>query len=142
MLKGVLKGTGVSRPGTIKRIGEQSPPAVFAGRKLVADASSSADRGCLAPSSAAGGVLEGIQRRAERVAPSRAIAEEAWKREQVTTWSNAQDLVANAVALSHPKDGYEVLMFPNASLTTIGEVSCRRSHRLSLRRASRWKNEP
>ena len=29
--------------------------------------------------------------------------------------SNAQDLVADAVALSHPKDGYEVLMFPDAS---------------------------
>ena len=26
-----------------------------------------------------------------------------------------QDLVANAVALSHPKDGYEVLVFPDAS---------------------------
>ena len=30
-------------------------------------------------------------------------------------WSNAQDLVASAVASSHPKDGYEVLMFPHAS---------------------------
>ena len=29
--------------------------------------------------------------------------------------SNTQDLVANAVALLHPKDGYEVLMFPDAS---------------------------
>ena len=30
-------------------------------------------------------------------------------------WSNAQDLVANGVALSHPMGGYEVLMFPDAS---------------------------
>ena len=46
---------------------------------------------------------------------SRAIAEEVWKREQVASWSNAQDLVANAVASSHPMDGFEVLMFPNGS---------------------------
>ena len=59
--------------------------------------------------------LRGIQRRTEGVASNRAIAEEAWKREQVAAWSNAQDLVANAVALSHPKGGYEVLMFPDAS---------------------------
>ena len=45
----------------------------------------------------------------------RAIAEEPWRREQVVARSIAQDLVANTVALSHPKDGYEVLMFPNAS---------------------------
>ena len=37
------------------------------------------------------------------------------EREQVAAWINAQDLVANAVALSHPKDGYEVLIFPDAS---------------------------
>ena len=59
--------------------------------------------------------MGGIQRRTKRVASNRAIAEEAWKSEQVATWSNVQDLVANAVALSHPKDGYEVLMFPDAS---------------------------
>ena len=59
--------------------------------------------------------LGGIQRRTKRVVSNRAIAEEAWKRERVTAWSNAQDLVATAVALSHPKDGYGVLMFPDAS---------------------------
>ena len=59
--------------------------------------------------------LGGIQRRTKRVASNRAIAKEAWKREQMATWSNAQDLVANAVDLSHPKDGFEVLMFPDAS---------------------------
>ena len=46
---------------------------------------------------------------------SRAIAKEAWKREQVALWSNAQDLVVNAVASSHPMDRFEVLMFPNGS---------------------------
>ena len=56
-----------------------------------------------------------IQRRTKRVASNQAIAEEAWKREQVAAWNNAQDLVANAVALSHPKDGYEVLMFSDTS---------------------------
>ena len=51
--------------------------------------------------------MGGIQRWTKRVASNRAIAEEAWK--------NAKDLVANAVASSHPNDGYEVLMFPDAS---------------------------
>ena len=56
-----------------------------------------------------------FQRWTKRVASSRAIAEEAWKSEQVASWSNAQDLVANAVVLSHPKGGYEALMFPDTS---------------------------
>ena len=47
-----------------------------------------------------------IQRRTKGVASNRAIAEEAWACEQVAAWSNAQDLVTHAVALSHPKDGY------------------------------------
>ena len=33
----------------------------------------------------------------------------------MTAWSNAQNLVTNDVALSHPKDSCEVLMFTNAS---------------------------
>ena len=49
------------------------------------------------------------------MASNRAIAEEAWKREQVAAWSNAQDLVANAVVLSHPMEGYKVMMFSDAS---------------------------
>ena len=57
----------------------------------------------------------GVQRRTKRVASNWAIAEEAWKREQVAAWSIAQGLVANTVAWWHPKDGYEVLMFPDAS---------------------------
>ena len=56
-----------------------------------------------------------IQRQTKRVASNRTIVEEAWKREQVAAWSNVQDLVANAVTLSHPKNGCEVLMFPDAS---------------------------
>ena len=59
--------------------------------------------------------MEGIQRRTKRVASNLAIAEEAWKREQVDAWINAQDLLANADALSHPKGVYEVLMFRDAS---------------------------
>ena len=56
-----------------------------------------------------------IQRQTKRIASNRAIAEEALTLEQVAAWSTAQGLVANAVFLSHPKDGYEVLMFPDAS---------------------------
>ena len=59
--------------------------------------------------------MGGIQRRTKRVASNRAIPEDAWTCERVAAWSNAQDLVANAVALSHPTDGYEVLMFLYAS---------------------------
>ena len=33
----------------------------------------------------------------------------------MAAWSNAQDLVVNAVALLHPKDVYEGLMFSDAS---------------------------
>ena len=32
----------------------------------------------------------------------------------MAAWSNAQDLVANVVIFSHPKDGYDMLMFPDA----------------------------
>ena len=53
--------------------------------------------------------MGGVQHRAKRV------AKEAWKREQVAAWSITQDLEANAVALSHPKNEYEVLMFSDAS---------------------------
>ena len=59
--------------------------------------------------------MRGIKRRTKRVASNRSIAEEAWKREQVVAWINAQYLVANAVALMHPKDVYEVLIFPDVS---------------------------
>ena len=52
---------------------------------------------------------------AKRVASNRVIAEEEWKREQVAVWSTTQDLVTNAVALLHPKDGHEVLTLPDAS---------------------------
>ena len=38
-----------------------------------------------------------IQRRTKQVASNRAIAEEAWTREQMAAWSNAQDLLVNAV---------------------------------------------
>ena len=59
--------------------------------------------------------MEAVHRQTKRVSSNRVFAEEGWKREQVAVWSNAQGLVANTVALSHPKDGYEVLMFPDAS---------------------------
>ena len=59
--------------------------------------------------------MGGYQRRTKRVASNQAIAEEACKREQMAAWKNAWDLVADAIALSYPKDGYKVLMFPDAS---------------------------
>ena len=60
--EGVLEGTDVSRPGAFEWIGDHAPPA---DRKLVADVSSSAGRGCRAPLSAAegahGGNLKPVQ---------------------------------------------------------------------------------
>ena len=55
--------------------------------------------------------MGGFERLTKRVTSNRAIAEEVRTREQMAARSNAQDLVANAVALSHPKDGYKVLFF-------------------------------
>ena len=82
--------------------------------------------------------MGGIQRRTKRVASNRAVVEEAWNNEQVAAWSGEHDLVTNAVAFSHPKDGYEVLIHPNAS-DNHWKSFRRRSQRLSFRVALRWK---
>ena len=67
--------------------------------------------------------MGGSKRWTKRVASSQTIAEEAWKRKLVATWSIAQDLVANAVALSHPKYMYEVLIYPDFSDNHWGSFS-------------------
>jgi len=59
--------------------------------------------------------MAGNPRRTKRVASNRAIPPEAWTPDLVAAWERAQDLVANAVTLYHPRDGYVVLMFPDAS---------------------------
>ena len=46
--------------------------------------------------------MGGVERQAARVPSNRLIAEEAWNREQVALWSNAQDLVANVIRLITP----------------------------------------
>ena len=92
------------------------------GRKLITDVSSSTGRDYRVPLSLLEDRVRRIQRQTKRVASDRAVAEEAWKREEVATWSNAQYLVATAVALSHPKNGYKVLMFPDASDNHWGSV--------------------
>ena len=38
-----------------------------------------------------------------------------WTNPEAKAWNAAQELVAQAVTLSHPRDGYAVLMFPDAS---------------------------
>ena len=62
--------------------------------------------------------MGGVQCRTKPVASNRAIVEEAWTFEQVAAWSIAQGPVANTVALSHPKDGYEVMLFKVALIIT------------------------
>ena len=62
-----------------------------------------------------GQVMAGASRRTTRVARNRVIQEDAWTAERVRAWRAAQDLVAKAVPLYHPRPGCVVLMFPDAS---------------------------
>ena len=60
-------------------------------------------------------LMAGASRRTKRVARNRVIQEDAWTAERVRAWRAAQDLVAQAVPLYHPRPGCVVLMFPDAS---------------------------
>jgi len=60
-------------------------------------------------------LLAGASRRTKRVAQNRAIDATAWTPERAAAWNAAQDLVASAVTLSHPRPDRVVLMFPDAS---------------------------
>ena len=64
----------------------------------------------------------GASRRTKRVAPNGVIQEDAWTAERVRAWRAAQDLVAQAVPLYHPRPGCVVLMFPHASDFHSGSV--------------------
>ena len=54
-------------------------------------------------------------RRTQRVAANREIAARVWTSELLGAWDAAQDPFAHAVALSRPKSGCAVLMFPDFS---------------------------
>ena len=60
-------------------------------------------------------LMAGASRITKRVARSRVIQEDAWTAEGVRAWRAAQDWVAQAVPLYHPRPGCVVLMFPGAS---------------------------
>ena len=60
-------------------------------------------------------LMEGAKHRTKRIAANRAIAEADRTDEQARAWDDARDLVAHAVTLSHPRAGYTVLIFPDAS---------------------------
>ena len=60
-------------------------------------------------------LMAGASRRTKRVARNRVIPEDAWPEDRVRAWRAAQDLVAQAVPLYHPRPGCVVLMFPDAS---------------------------
>ena len=68
--------------------------------------------------------MVGAKRRTKRVASNRAISAGEWISESIGAWDAAQDLVAHAVALSHAKPGWAVLMFPMLP-TNIGGVFSR-----------------
>ena len=59
--------------------------------------------------------LAGAKRRTKRVASNQVISAGDWTSGLIGDWEAAQDLVAHAVTLSHPKPGWAVLMFPDAS---------------------------
>ena len=39
----------------------------------------------------------------------------AWTEGRLKAWTDAQDIVANAVTMYHPRPGCQMLMFPDAS---------------------------
>ena len=59
--------------------------------------------------------MAGAKSRTKRVASHRAISAGEWTSELIGARDAAQDFVARAVALSHPKTGWAVLMFTDAS---------------------------
>ena len=59
--------------------------------------------------------MAGATRRTKRVASNRTISAGEWTSELIGAWDAAQDLVTDAVALSHMNPGWEMLMFPDAS---------------------------
>ena len=59
--------------------------------------------------------MAGATRRTKRVASNRTISAGEWTSELIGAWDAAQDLVAHVLASSHPKPGWAVLMFPDAS---------------------------
>ena len=59
--------------------------------------------------------LAGAKHRTKRVASNRVISAGDWTSGLIGAWEAAQYLVAHAVALSHPKPGWAVVMFPDAS---------------------------
>ena len=59
--------------------------------------------------------LAGAKRRTKRKGSNRVISAGDWTSGLIGAWEAAQDLVADAVALSHPKPGWAVLMFPDGS---------------------------
>ena len=69
-------------------------------------------------------LMAGASCRTKRVARNRVIQEDAWTAERVRAWRAAQDLVAQAVPLYHPRPGCVVLMFPDDR--TVSAVSARK----------------
>ena len=74
----------------------------------------------------------------KRVARNRVIQEDAWTAERVSAWRAAQDLVAQAVPLYHPRPGCVVLMFRDAS-DFIGEVFLLKCLKKSFVVVLRWR---
>ncbi|CAN0398793.1 unnamed protein product, partial [Scytosiphon promiscuus] len=60
-------------------------------------------------------LMAGAPRRTKHVAKNRAIPPAAWTEGRLEAWADAQELVAHAVTLYHPRHGCQVLMFPDAS---------------------------
>ena len=70
--------------------------------------------------------MVGAKRRNERVSSNWAISAGEWTSELIGTWDAAQDLVAHAVALSHPRPGWAVCSCSRMPPASIGGLFSRR----------------
>ena len=60
-------------------------------------------------------LMVGAPGQTKGVAKKHAIPRAAWTEGRLKAWGDAQDLVAHAVTLHHPRPGCQVLVFPGAS---------------------------
>ena len=82
-------------------------------------------------------------RRTKRVAARRVIDSSEWTDERAAAWDAVRVWVREAVPLNHPKPGFSVMMFPDASdkfwgscITQVPTVELRGS--ISIADMSRW----
>lgn len=66
--------------------------------------------------------MQGTPKMTTRVKRNRDLPDNAWTDDRVLALKAAQDLVAHAVTLNHPRPDFEVLIFPDARRNALGAV--------------------